>query len=168
MVIRDESVSQNDGVKIELGRLSDSVAFSLRLAQNASFSAFSRLAEEDGLKPGHYGVLQIVAENDRITQTLLSAACGRDKSTLSPIISDLEKRAFLYRERSKIDRRVQFITLTSEGKALLTRLASHAKAHDASIAALMSAEEKSLLIMLLNRITNRLSMRDENATGEFS
>lgn len=132
--------------------LLNSVAFNLRLAQSASFADFKRMTEESGLKPGDYAVLRIIDQNPGVMPSQVSAANGRDKSTLTPHLTNLEKHGLITREKSEKDRRVQHLYLTPAGKAKVEVLARRAKVHDANLDALMSNAEKQALLKLLRRI----------------
>ena len=54
------------------------------MAQEATFQAFSRLSKEIGESPGRFATLTLIERNPGISQTELSRAAGRDKSTLRP------------------------------------------------------------------------------------
>src|SRR6185295_10290019 len=105
----------------------DWIGFYLRLAQTASFQAFAREAEEIDLRPGRFSVLLLIGRNPGISQTALSRANGRDKSTLTPALNDLERRGFIVRTRTKSDRRSYQLSLTASGQAMLRRLTECAR-----------------------------------------
>src|SRR5262245_47918638 len=107
---------------IDYGPLDDWIGFHLRLAQSASFQAFARAAEEVDLRPGRFSVLLLIGRNPGISQTALSRANGRDKSTLTPALNDLVRRGFVVRTRVKSDRRSYELSLTAAGEAMLERL----------------------------------------------
>ena len=49
--------------------------------RTASFQAFARLSQEVGVRPGRFATLTLIGNNPGISQTALSRANGRDKST---------------------------------------------------------------------------------------
>ena len=67
---------------IDYGPLAEWVGFNLRMAQDASFQAFARLSQEIDVRPGRFATLTLIGNNPGISQTALSRANGRDKSTL--------------------------------------------------------------------------------------
>lgn len=150
-----ETAPPRDG--LNLAGLEESIAFSLRLAQAASFAAFARRADEAGLRPGHYAILHLIAVNPGVAQTALGRASGRDKSTLTPILTDLSRRGFVIRESCTRDRRALRLSLTSEGKEKLAMLARHASAHDELLDSLVGPENKPVLIEWLARIAAGLN-----------
>src|SRR5512139_2209267 len=74
---------------IDFGPLATWVGFNLRMAQEASFEAFSQHSAAIGENPGRFATLTLIARNAGISQTELSAASGRDKSSLTPVVEDL-------------------------------------------------------------------------------
>ena len=134
-----------------LGKLDNYIGFHLRLAQNASFKAFKKKTGEDNLRPGWFAVLSLIHDNPGITPMALSRASGRDKSTLTPVLRDLDKRHFIARQPTANDRRSYSLFLTPAGQAKLARLAGHAADHDKVLDDIVG-ENKADLIDLLRRI----------------
>src|SRR5947207_5112774 len=94
------------GRPIRFGPLEHCVGFHLRMAQTASFQAFARLANGVELtRPGWFATLTLIGANPGISQTELSRANGRDKSTLTPVLRDLTRRRLVRRRRTEDDRR---------------------------------------------------------------
>lgn len=135
-----------------LGGLEDMLGFNLRLAQEASFAAFARRTGQSDLRPGRFAILRIIAANSGLSQTALSAAAGRDKSTLTPALADLEKRGLIQRRRAPQDRRSYALFVTVEGEAVLRALSGHAAAHDAALDALVGPEQRAMFLAILRRI----------------
>src|ERR1700721_1207956 len=90
-----ESSPGGVGEPIDYGPLAEWVGFNLRMAQAAAFQAFSRLAQEIGTRPGRFATLMLIGRNPGISQTALSRANGRDKSSLTPGLNDLPRRGFV-------------------------------------------------------------------------
>ena len=90
------------GPSINFGPLAHWVGFNLRMAQEAAFQAFSRHSQEIGESPGRFATLTLIARNPGISQTELSLANGRDKSSLTPVVEDLVRRGLV--ERTRMDR----------------------------------------------------------------
>ena len=77
---------------INFGPLATWIGFNLRMAQESAFQAFSRRSLEVGESPGRFATLTLIARNPGISQTALSRANGRDKSSLTPVLNDLARR----------------------------------------------------------------------------
>ncbi len=101
---------------INFGPLAHWVGFNLRMAQEAAFDAFSRRSQEIGESPGRFATLTLIARNPGISQTELSHANGRDKSSLTPVVEDLVRRGLVERKRMESDRRTYRLNVTPAGK----------------------------------------------------
>jgi DNA-binding MarR family transcriptional regulator len=137
---------------VDFGPLANWAGFHLRLAQTASFQAFVQEAREIDLSPGRFATLMLIGRNPGISQTALAAANGRDKSTLTPILEDLERRGFIIREKLKTDRRSYQLTLTDAGKKMLDQLLVCAKRHDDNLDRIIGPKDRTKFIKILQKI----------------
>ena len=137
---------------IAYGELEQTIGFNLRLAQQASFQAFARRVGASDLRPGFYATLALIHENPGISQTALSQANGRDKSTLTPVLDDLERRGLVIRERVATNRRSYSLSLTTEGVKALKTLRAHARAHDKMLDELIEPSHKEEFLRSLRKI----------------
>ncbi len=137
---------------LRLGPLADFIGFHLRLAQEASFQAFARRVRGYQMRPGRFAVLALIGENPGISQTALGRAAGRDKSTLTPALNDLVRRALVKRRRVASDRRSYALSLTVKGKRLLDELTLHARAHDRVLDEIVGLRHKAGFIRTLRRL----------------
>ncbi|GJD52102.1 Transcriptional regulator SlyA [Methylobacterium crusticola] len=146
---------------LRLGSLAGAIAYNLRLAQQASFAAFAAAAGSGGLKPGHYALLQLVHDNPGLSQTDLSRGVGLDKTTLTPLIRELEADGTVARSTDPRDRRSRQVRLTAAGEARLAALRACAGRHDARLDAIVGPERKAELVDLLRRIADALEGEGE-------
>jgi len=130
---------------IDYGPLHGWIGFNLRMAQASSFTAFARLSNEIGVRPGRFATLTLIGRNPGISQTALSRANGRDKSTLTPLLVDLARRGLIRRTRSPDDRRVYRLTLTPAGRKLLRALTRCARRHEHRLDRLIGRDRASFL-----------------------
>ena len=143
-----------DGIR--LGLLGDYVGFYLRMAQDASFRAFARHTGVRDLKPGRFAAMTVIANNPGITQADLGRAIARDKSSVTPLIQELETRGLVARQRSPRDRRSIALSLTAAGEETLRQLTAHAVAHDRKLDAIVG-RYKPDFISLLKKIADDLA-----------
>jgi len=141
---------------VDFGPLANWVGFHLRLAQTASFQAFVQEAREVDLSPGRFATLLLIGRNPGISQTALASANGRDKSTLTPILEDLERRGFITREKMKSDRRSYQLTLTDAGKKMLDQLMVCAKRHDDNLDRIIGPKDRAKFLKTLQKIAAEL------------
>jgi DNA-binding MarR family transcriptional regulator len=146
------AASNGGGEAIDFGPLEGWIGFNLRMAQDASFQAFSRLSQEIGVRPGRFATLALIAQNPGISQTALSRANSRDKSTLTPLIADLIRRGLVRRTRMHNDRRSYRLTLTKAGEALLAQLTTCALEHERRLDAAIGARQRAQFLRTLRKL----------------
>lgn len=137
---------------IDYGPLADWIGFHLRMAQIAAFAAFAREVGEVDLPPGRFALLTLIGRNPGISQTVLSRAAGRDKSTLTPALRDLKRRGLIARQRIESDRRSYHLTLTPAGQAMLQRLTECAERHERNLERIVGAREKARFMRTLRKL----------------
>ena len=130
------------------GLLPQLLGYQLRLAHLAVFGDFSASVGSLGITPGRLGVLLLVEANEGVAQTPLAAAAGLDRSTMVPLLDQLEQSGWLERRRGP-DRRTNGLWLTVAGRDFLARAKVRIRAHERRIAACLSAKERAELIRLL-------------------
>ena len=122
------------------------------MAQEAAFQAFSHLSQEIGESPGRFATLTLIARNPGISQTELSLANGRDKSSLTPVVEDLVKRGLVERKRMDSDRRTYRLNLTPSGKKVLTMLTRCARRHERNLDRVIGERDRKRFIEILKKI----------------
>ncbi len=145
-----------EAAEVRLGLLNNYIGFHLRLAQDASFHAFSKRVGRLDLKPGHFTALLLIGQNPGITPTAISRMSGRHKSTLTPALRSLEKRNLVKRQQVEADRRSCTLTLTEAGERMLAELMNHAEDHDRNLDRIVGKEAKAQFVRILRRIALEL------------
>ncbi len=140
------------GKSINFGPLGTWIGFNLRMAQETAFQAFSRRSQEVGESPGRFATLTLIARNPGISQTELSQAAGRDKSSLTPVVEDLVRRGMVERKRMRDDRRAYRLNLTTAGKKTLTQLTRCARRHERNLDAVIGLRDRKRFIQILKKI----------------
>lgn len=136
---------------MNLGALEDALAYQIRMAQVASFRGFQRKVGLKWLRPGWFAVLSLIKDNPGVTAAELSRASGRDKSTMTPLLRDLEQRGLVLRTSVPEDRRRHALQLTEEGASALDRLRSHAKDHDRELDSI-AGSNKAVVLEVLRQV----------------
>ena len=137
---------------IKFGPLATWIGFNLRMAQEATFQAFSRLSQEIGESPGRFATLTLIARNPGISQTELSQAAGRDKSSLTPVIEDLVRRGLVERKRLNHDRRAYCLNVTRDGKKTLATMMTCARRHERNLDKIIGLRDRKRFIEILKRL----------------
>lgn len=145
-----------------LGCLVNHVGFHLRLAQLAVFEHFdSRLGDID-VSPAIFSVLEVLQQNDGITQSKLAAAVRLNRSSVVPLLDKLAKRGLVERRASTTDRRHNHLHLTDAGRALMADAIIRAEQHEKEVCKPLTIAEKKLLLELLGRFR---PLKSEGAIG---
>jgi DNA-binding MarR family transcriptional regulator len=79
-------------------------------------------AEAEGFELHDYGVLALLAEGDRQTQSTIANALAVDPSRLVALLDSLEQRGLVTRQRDPQDRRRHLVSITAAGKRRLVHL----------------------------------------------
>ncbi len=143
--------------EVDLGKLDGFVGYHLRIAQTLAFQAFAREVGQSDLKPGSFAILEILAENPRITQMALSRANGRDKSSMTPVLDELVRIGLVERRRVDDNRRAYALELTNAGRVARKRLLKAAERHEARVVALLGRRRSNTLRNLLKMLSGLLA-----------
>jgi len=146
----------NGAEPVDYGPLEYWLGFNLRLAQSASFASFARLSKEVGERPGRMATLRLIGQNPGISQTTLSRANGRDKSTLTPLLTDFVRRGLIRRTRTRGDRRTYRLALTPAGERLLGQLTDCAQRHERDLDRVVGPRDRARFLAILRKITAEL------------
>jgi DNA-binding MarR family transcriptional regulator len=141
---------------LSLGLLSNFVGYHLRVAQVAAFRGFEARLTGFGMAPRYFGLLMLVEANPGTSQSRLAEAVHLDRSSLVPILDNLEKEGLLERRAASGDRRLKSVRLTREGEKLLSKLKPLALQHEARLVAGFTKKEREQLLELLDRLRRNL------------
>ena len=127
------------------------------MAQDASFQAFSRRSKEIGVRPGRFATLTLIGRNPGITQTALSRANSRDKSTLTP----LRRRSRAPRADPAHARAGRPADLSAEpdrrpATKLLDQLTACAREHERELDAAIGARERAQFLRTLRKLAQEM------------
>jgi len=142
----------DDGAEPSLGRLGSFLGFRLRRVQNQFSRDFQLKTKAWGLRAGMFSALELIAANPGISQAVLSAEVGLDKSALVPIIDELEARGWVRRTRSTSDRRRNHLAITPAGEHELDLLFDELAVTEATGQEALSGEERALVSRALDKV----------------
>jgi DNA-binding MarR family transcriptional regulator len=137
---------------IDFDELPTYVGYQVRRTQAKIFSEFETSLEDFDFTPGSFGVLTLIRANPGITQVMLAAAFGVDKSTMSPVIFRLEKRGLIRREVLPSDRRCHALYLEESAEPLFLAARDKIRAFEWEVAARLSKVEQRELWRLLSKL----------------
>lgn len=104
------------------------------------------------LTPADAGILRFVRNSPGISQQELSTRLGIHPSRLVAILDALQEKGFMERRANADDRRQYSLHITGEGGEVLQRIGKVAHEHQDSLLAALSAQERTILTQLLQKI----------------
>jgi DNA-binding MarR family transcriptional regulator len=107
--------------------------------------------ERAGFELYDYGILALLAEGVRQTQSAIAAAVDLDPSRMVALLDSLEQRGLVERQRDPLDRRRHVVTITPAGKRELTQIRNVVrKLEDEFLAPLSDTRRAQLHELLLD------------------
>lgn len=146
-----------------MAELIDDVLVSLRRILRATSLHSRKLGRSVGITAAQLMVLRAVNESAVLTASEIARSVSLSQATITTIISSLESRGLVLRERSDVDRRRVNVSLTDEGRTVLKEAPkplqeSFAKRFDA-----LDRWEQHQLVASLERVAAMMDAEDLDA-----
>jgi DNA-binding MarR family transcriptional regulator len=140
---------------VDFDELPSYIGYQVRRAQARIFSEFEAALRDLDFTPGSFGVLTLIRANPGITQVALATAFAVDKSTMSPVIFQLEQRGLVRREVLASDRRRQALFFEPSAEARFVAAREKVRGFERAVAARLTAAEQRELARLLGKLQKR-------------
>src|SRR5580704_7176471 len=132
-----------------------SVGYLMSRARASLLSGLDARLEQCGLSAMQFAVLKHLAHGDAGTAADLCRVMHYDGGSMTRVLDRLEERGLLRRERCREDRRVVYLRVAPNGRALLPRLmGAAAGVIEAHLAGFSAAETEMLRAYLKRMIEN--------------
>jgi DNA-binding MarR family transcriptional regulator len=132
--------------------LASATGFLLSWMGRKTASGFAEALQPLGLRPPHFGILNLVAARPGITQQELVAGSLIDPSSMVAVIDELEELGLAERRRHPQDRRKHAVYVTAKGRRTLGRAREVAVAYADELLAPLDADEQETLRLLLRKL----------------
>jgi DNA-binding MarR family transcriptional regulator len=136
----------------------DSLGFMLSTVGHAISRRFIHALEPLQLHPREFAVLRAVKAGDGQSQQALADRLRIPPSRMVAIVDELESRGLIERRQDPSDRRVRTLYVTEAGQTLLDDAFKLAMHHERAISDLLSQDERSELLRILNRLAGNLGL----------
>jgi DNA-binding MarR family transcriptional regulator len=113
---------------------------------------FAKALEPLGLRPPHFGVMQLIAKDPGITQQELADRSLIDASSMVAVVDELEEFGYAERRPHPGDRRKHAVHLTPAGKRTLERARGVAVELANDVLAPLDRDEVETLTRLLRKL----------------
>ena len=146
----------------------DDVLISLRRILRATSMHSSKLRRSVGLSSPQLLVLQTAKDKERPTASEIARAVSLSQATITTILTDLEKRGLLLRERSETDRRVVHTSLTKQGQAVLKEAPKPLQENFSDRFSALPSWEQHQILSVLERVAMMMDAEDLDAAPLLS
>jgi len=133
----------------------EGLAHSLHRASQYMDDLFAAATAGQDLTARQLVVLEIVAREDRPSQTTICARSGIDRSTIADMVRRLVRKGYLARRRSRADARRYAVQLTDEGRKALERALPIARSLETEIASRLPEKQRQHFFTALQRILDK-------------
>jgi len=137
---------------LDMGILSSSVEFSLRMASVAAGQRFYEAMRAFRLRPGQFATLVLIGANPGVGQRGISETLRIDKANFTGLLNTLERRKLVERRADPGDHRRYALYLTREGQALLRKASRAYDRLEAGLAKLLPARVRKDFVANLRLI----------------
>jgi DNA-binding MarR family transcriptional regulator len=128
------------------------IGFLLGHAARRARGSLERELEPYGMRLQHFMLAMALTRSGPRSQQQLGEWLGVDRTTMVALVDQLEESGYVVREKDPSDRRAYLISLTDEGRALLPKLRSRAKAAEKRTLAPLDESERELFRALLVKL----------------
>jgi DNA-binding MarR family transcriptional regulator len=123
-----------------------------RVANAVRLHMERRVLGDDGISWTGFVVLWVLWVWGEQESRHLAAECGVSKATLSGVVSTLESRGLVLRDRHPDDGRLVIVSLSPAGRRMIRRLYPRFNRHEAMVVSRLSGAEQDQLAHLLREI----------------
>ena len=135
-------------------KIEECINFLLTQAQNKVNLLFRKNLEEYGITPAQYMLLNHLWEKDGLAPSQLASLSGLDASTITGLLTRLEKKGLIERRHSTDDRRGVNVFLTSSGADLQPDICRVIEQSNRQALSKLSAAEQQAFRSFLVRLSN--------------
>ena len=115
---------------------------------------------KEGVHPGQMKLLSIISKNDGIIQRDLAEILDMRPSSLTEMVSNLEKNSLISRKQDENDRRIMHVYLTEEGKKIIESFKqAKDELHD-SVFSCLTLDEKEKMLEIVRKVNSSLESLD--------
>jgi DNA-binding MarR family transcriptional regulator len=146
------TVEPSTDVRSLPGSLTGDTGFWLAKLGWAATKLFVQTLEPCGLRPKHYAVLSMLAEQGPKSQQAVGELLNIDASTMVALVDDLEGEGLAERRRNPADRRAYAVHPTAKGEELRATARRAVKEMDDHLVSPLDEAERAQLHDLLVRV----------------
>lgn len=135
--------------------LKSHTGFWLRFVSNHVSHRFGQRLEAAGVTVAEWVILREMFDGDITSPSILASETGLTRGAVSKLIDRLLRKKLVTRAEAMGDRRFQDIALTTEGRAVVPRLAAIADENDEDVFHHLSTMERTALVATLKKLVSK-------------
>jgi DNA-binding MarR family transcriptional regulator len=132
--------------------LASATGFLLSWNGRRTSEGFARALHPLGLRPPHFGILNLIDAHPGITQQQLVTGSLIDPSSMVAVIDELEQLGLAQRRKHPGDRRKHAVHLTAKGRRTLGRAREVAIEFAEELLSPLDSDERETLRLLLRKL----------------
>lgn len=141
--------------------LDQEVHFLLLRAYHHSHKYITKRTQELGLCPGQPKILEYLLEHDGCIAREICEGCVLDKSTMTSLLTRMERQGLIVKEKNQRDKRAAHIRLTERGRTMADAVKVIFRAADAQTLQGIPEGEQQALTRLLQTVISNLEEEAE-------
>ncbi len=140
--------------KLKELRLQNNLGFLLNGLARLMRNELENRLREVSISPTAWSVLLTLDESEGRSQSDLARSTFLDGATVTRVLDRLEDKGFIERKRGD-DRRVHFVTLTNDGKAMTQKVIAYGEEVNKAAARLLSVGERDQFTKTVKTMINQ-------------
>ncbi len=144
---------------IALGEIASSLGFLLRLAQVKVFDSFFEALSEQGIKPGEFTMLWVLAQNPGVRQGVIARKLRIKPAHMTKLVQRAVDAGHIERTIPGDDRRSVRLRLTAEGERFVNDSKPSVLDQFAREKSLLDDRDHDMLITLLQKLSGMENQR---------
>ncbi len=152
-------IKENGKSRIILGPLAQDLPFMFRNLHSMLRSIGASIRGPLDLESGSIGILCLIWVNPGISQNDLAENLAMKKSAIAKLVKSLEAQGLIDRERVSGDRRMNAITLTSDGHKLVASIRELSVPLNEAVMVGISQDEIEVFFRVLEKLHASLAAR---------
>lgn len=112
-----------------------------------------------GLAPSHGAILHVLAERGPMHMSALAEAIGKQKNTVTTLVSKLEKNGYVVKTPSHDDSRVTLVSLSDKALAARPDFTAISQTLLNAVWADMPQAERQALVLMLEKVLRNISLK---------
>jgi DNA-binding MarR family transcriptional regulator len=126
--------------------------FLVRRLHQIFVSIYFENCREFQTTPAQSSVMQVLLKKPGMDQISLAAEIGLDRDTISNVLGRLEKRGIVKREIDQADRRNKRVSLTPQGRSMITTMRRQIQLSHDKLLEPLSAKERAAFVKMLYKL----------------